>query len=230
MSWYDDDFYQEPSEFEEQINALKESLMNAIKDEQKAEIERLRKENGELQEVKRDFEKIQQDYRVKERELEWKMKEAQTEARRIRLSTLLESFGVSLYRASYEYVKVPKCNKCDEHRRIYYKTPSGKDAYEPCGCDVSNTIYVPKEMICCEFRIDRRGSDKMTAWYKSIPKKDADDDYASYESSTHLDQLYVPGMEYEKLSKWSTFFKDKDDCQRFCNWLTEQEAVKKKEG
>lgn len=58
MSYYDNDFYNEPSEFEEQIDQLKESLMNAVRDEHKAEVERLRKENAELQEVKRAFETI----------------------------------------------------------------------------------------------------------------------------------------------------------------------------
>ncbi|QSF42685.1 hypothetical protein [Paenibacillus tianjinensis] len=229
MSWYDEEFYREPSEFEEQIDALKESLMNAIKDEHKAELDKLRKENAELEVIKRDFAQIKEDYRAKERGLELKMKEAQTEARRTRLSALLESFGVTLFQAKRTSILGSKCDKCDDNRQIHYSTPSGKPAQEYCECRVYSILYVPEERICCEFKIER-GGQKMKAWYDVMPSKHDDEDYGSYRSSTHLDALYEDGMSFEKLKQHGTFFKEKADCQRYCDWLNEQEANKAKEG
>lgn len=41
--WYDEDFYDEPSEFEEQVENLKESLSKSIKNEFMEEMERIKK-------------------------------------------------------------------------------------------------------------------------------------------------------------------------------------------
>ena len=51
MSWYEDDFYNEPSEFEIQVEEFKESLAKAIKGEFLEEMGRLKEENRKLQEI-----------------------------------------------------------------------------------------------------------------------------------------------------------------------------------
>ena len=52
MSYYYDDFYNEPSEFDEKMEELKESLAGAVKSEFLEEMERLKKENKKLQGIK----------------------------------------------------------------------------------------------------------------------------------------------------------------------------------
>lgn len=219
---YDEDFYYEPSEFDQQIDEFKQSILGAVKDEYKAEMERLRKENHELQEVKTNFEIIKKDYKNKERKLELERKELGRKMRRERLSALMKDFEVVMYRATSEKAKLPKCELCDEKRKIRYKTPLGKDAYEDCVCSRGKTIYVPEEMHCSEFRIDRDGN-SMLMWYKIHQQSDYE--YASHSSSELAKEIYHEGMKYEDIkSHYYTYFSTKEQCQNYCDWLTEQES------
>ena len=54
-----DDFYSEPIDFEMQVDEFKSSLMASVKDEYKAEMARLRKENAELKPVKERMREIE---------------------------------------------------------------------------------------------------------------------------------------------------------------------------
>ncbi len=62
MEWYEEDFYEEPSEFDNAMDEFKASLMKSVKEEYVSEMERLRAENLELQSVKTYFEKIKKVY------------------------------------------------------------------------------------------------------------------------------------------------------------------------
>ena len=61
------------------------------------------------------------------------------------VANLIEEITKPLYIIDREYIKKPKCNKCDEDRKIWYKTPSGKDAYEYCDCNDSTIHFFVKE-------------------------------------------------------------------------------------
>ncbi|CAH1054073.1 hypothetical protein [Paenibacillus pseudetheri] len=143
MSYFDDDFYREPSEFEEQIDQFKESLMNAVKDEHKAEIERLRKENAELQEIKQNLETIKRDYNQKVVELDMQKRNLKNEVRRERLLELMGDLKVELFTARKNWKSGPKCEKCDERRKINFLSPSGKKLSEDCGCNNNISFYKP---------------------------------------------------------------------------------------
>ena len=54
MSWYDDDFYNEPSEFDMLVGEFKESLMKSVKESYVKEMEQLKKENEELKEFRKE--------------------------------------------------------------------------------------------------------------------------------------------------------------------------------
>ena len=62
MSYWDDEDYFEPSEFDEKIEELKEELRNSVRQEIKDEVERLRKENEELRDIKDNFSVIKADF------------------------------------------------------------------------------------------------------------------------------------------------------------------------
>lgn len=216
-----DDFYDEPSEFEQQIDEFKELLKAAVKDEFKVEMERLRNENAELHDVKNNFDQIKTEYRAKERELEAKMQKAQREARATRLADLMKDYQVSLYRADRTYNKGPKCDKCNEKRKIEFSSPSGKAMTEDCSCADSLIGFEPEEHILYEFRKHNTYDNELTVWYR---KYGSDDDGFSYSSSTVAKCIYEKGMDFEKIDRYATFFKDKEDCQAYCDWLTEKES------
>jgi hypothetical protein len=118
MSYYDEEFYYEPTEFDLMFNELKGNLTKSIKDEYITEMERLRKENAELQEVKINFDNIKNDYDRKKRELEYEYQNLKSNVRRERLNELLKDLEVELYTVGSTSKSKPKCNKCDEKRRI----------------------------------------------------------------------------------------------------------------
>lgn len=216
MSYYEEDFYYEPSEFDILVNEFKASLTKSVKEEFISKMELLEKENEELQVVKANFEEIKNDYAKKERQLENERNDLVRKVRRERLANLMKDFEVIMYRAYAGYEKPSKCDKCGERRRIKYKSPLGKDVYEDCDCNKGNTVYSPKEYICSEFKIDRNGN-AMSAWYKLKPERDYD--YALYDSSTYANTIYKSDMKNEDIEKYDTFFKSKDECQGYCDYL-----------
>lgn len=215
-NWYDAEFYHEPSEFEEQVESFKESLMNAVKEEYKAEMERLREKNKELLVYKSNFENIKTEYLRKERDLERERENMRRELRKERLSSLMEDFKVTMYQVNTEWIKPKKCDKCDENRLIHYKTPLGNDANERCTCNKSKAIYVPVEFICVRLHLDNQ-ENELTVWY-NIPTKD-DENGLKYSFSSRLDTVYSGGMDFEKLDKYGTFFNTIEECQAYCDWL-----------
>jgi hypothetical protein len=218
MSWYDEDFYYETSEFDHQVNEFKESLLKSVKEEFISEMERLKKENAELQTVKHDFEQIKRDYKNKEQKLEMERQELERKVRRERLSVLMKDFEVVMYRAYSKTELPPKCDKCDDKRRVHFKSPLGRNFTEDCECNKGELVYHPQEYICSSFSINRDGNG-MDAWYKLKPNRE--DDYASYDSSTYAKVIYHDGLKYEDIKKYDTFFKTKEECQGYCDWLNE---------
>ncbi|ETT46226.1 hypothetical protein BSK66_31650 [Paenibacillus odorifer] len=228
MGFFDGDFYREPSEFEEQIDQLKESLMNAVKDEHKVEIEWLRKENAELQEVKQNLETIKRDYNQKVVELDMQKRNLKNEVRRERLQELMGDFNAELFNPSRDRKSGPKCDKCNDKRRIPFLSPSGKEMEEDCACKNNIIFFKPTTNICSSFAI-RNG--EFIAWYKSYSIDRAD--------GMELDSLGVSGVakfiwsgeSFENITEqyYNVFFKTIEDCQSYCDWLTEKEANKLKE-
>ncbi|MEH6974550.1 hypothetical protein MHB78_14110 [Bacillus sp. FSL K6-0138] len=214
--FYEEDFYHEPSEFEMKMNELKESLLSSVKEEYVAEMNRLKKENQELQIIKVNFENIKNDYRKKRYELDCERQELKRKIRKERLSELMKDFEVTMYRADYELIEQPKCNKCNAQRKIEYLTPLGKMAYETCDCAEKEEFFIPKEFICHEFRMNNDGNN-ILAWYKS--RESCGEDYFTHEISTFAKTIYNSGMDFEKLDRWDTFFKTKEECQDYCDYM-----------
>lgn len=63
----EEEFYPE-SEYQEQIDALKEAIKNSVKSEILEEMNRLRSENEKLQGIKEHFEEVKKDYEKKKGE------------------------------------------------------------------------------------------------------------------------------------------------------------------
>lgn len=219
LSYYDEKFYYEPSEFDIQVDEFKETLTNSVKEEYVSEMERLKKENEKLQSVKENFEEIKREYENKKHQLNLEHNKLKQQVRRERLSELMKDVEVIMYRAWSKRDLPPKCNKCDDKRQIKYKTPLGKDAYENCDCSKGETVYYPREHICNEFIIDRDGS-KMNAWYKVITS--SGDEYALLDSSTFAN-IYHENLRYEDINRYNTFFKSKEECQGYCDYLNSED-------
>lgn len=216
MHYYDEEFYHEPSEFEQKMDELKESLAESIKEEWIVRMKKLGEENAELQGIKKDFDKIKADYENKERQLNYERQDLERKVRRERLSDLLKDFEVEYFTVASRSKYKPKCDKCDENRRIYYKTPSGRETYESCECASSIPVYEPIPILLSTFSI-RRGEGN--AWY-SVKYRGKDDEYLSYyEDSIHGDEVIIDEEQFEEIGyAHKTLFKTKEIAQKFCDY------------
>lgn len=127
MSYYDEDFFYEPTEFEGQLEEFKQVLTESIRDDYKEKMAQLEKENAELRVIKNDFETIKQSYEDAKRELRFERSDMERSIRRERLTELMKDFEITLYHAELKFETGPKCDKCNERRAIEYITPLGKE-------------------------------------------------------------------------------------------------------
>lgn len=215
--YYEDDFYDEPNEFEQQIEEFKKGLASCVKSEFIDEMDRLRKENAELQSVKENWEAIKSEYVKKQNQLHGEKSKLETTVRRERLSELMKDFQAIMYRAGTAYNEKPKCEKCDKNRKIYFLSPSGIKLSEDCECAHKESYFTPHVFDCCEFRVDRDNK-KIDMWFKR--NKDGGDEY--YEFSQFGKTIYNKNMKFEDINDDETFFKDELDCKIYCDWLNSQ--------
>lgn len=215
MSYYDEEFYHEPSEFDMLLHEFKESLTKSIKEEYIDKMNKIQAENKELQEVKANFEAIKKDYESKKHELSREYEQKKHDVRRERLHQLMKDFEVELYSVSSRGKKKPKCDKCDEKRRIYYTTPLGKETYEKCECDTSIQTYEPIKTILKTFSIrDGEGS----AWYTIQDEGKYDEYLKYYDDSISGQELITDEAQFEDAGyAYRTLFKTKELAQKFCD-------------
>lgn len=217
MYEWDDEFYNEPSGFDIQVDAFKQTLLNTVKDEYKAEMEQLRKENAELQDVKMRMVEIEKEHNQKMYEIDRMKTNLKMEVRRERLKELMGDFRVELFRAYSRNRKPQKCDKCDEYRRIWYKTPSGKNAYEECECAKGAVYFEPSGMMCSSFEV-RNGN--FVAWYKELDGNEDGMKFA-FDADSRVPKNIYSGQDFSEIeSHYDMYFKNKDECQAYCDWLT----------
>ena len=129
----EEEFYPE-SEYQEQIDALKEAIKSSVKSEILEEMNRLRAENEKLQGIKEHFEEVKRDYEKKKDECDRIIRNAECNAKKMRLSELMKDHKVAKWKVGRELVYGPKCCKCNSDRSIEVRLPSGRIAEDECEC------------------------------------------------------------------------------------------------
>lgn len=227
MSWYDEDFYDEPSEFDEKMEELKESIAKSVKSEVLEEMERLRAENKQLQEVKEKFEQIKREYDRKKHECEIAMREAEENAKQMRLKEMLDKYKLILWEPSAKLLYGPKCDKCDCDRYVEITLPSGRTANDYCECSRgSKTVMVPKRLVRHEIG-ERDG--RMVAWYRECRSTDGyyydlDRSFSIY-AERALVKPGTPPDVLEASGKKEFLFQSEEECLAYCKYVNEKNRV-----
>lgn len=216
--FYEEEFYNEPNEFEKQINEFKECLLKSVKQEYLSEMEQLKKENKELQVVKENLNTIKKEYKEKSRRLDRERHNMEMDLKRKRLSELMKDSEVILYKVCASRLELEKCSQCNENRKVEYITPLGNKAYEDCSCSIRKTVYIPREYIRYSFALVNTGGQQyVSAYYR---KRESDrDEYFTYDDSVRVENIYSLEMEFDQLDIYNTFFKTVDECQSYCDFL-----------
>lgn len=218
MNYYDEDFYTQPCEFEEKIEELKAELASSVQKKFLDEINTLREEIESLREFRDQKKAYDRELAQAKQQYEIKMREAERVASRKKLKDLLSLFSVTGYRVHTEYVPGPKCDKCDDNRKIHYISPVGRKMVEDCLCAAKTPVHSPKEVALVSFT----ASDKLSSTY--FDRTSEDRDYDRYDLCAEMyDKDKKP---FEEINWYRVVFLKKEDCQRYCDWLNEMEAQK----
>lgn len=223
---FEDNF--EPSLYDQNLSEFYKKMKDALKDHVKVNIEYIENENDTLKEKISNLQKKNRDLQRKINVLEGERQNFLNEARRMRLSELMKDFEHIYYYADYEYIIGPKCEKCNDERRIAYTTPSGRNLSEACECSENEKKKYSPQMISCSSFDVRNG--KFFAWYKKYNKKD--EDCNAYSSSEVVDKkdIYSKEVNFDDMNNERpnlTKFIDIDDCQRYCDYLNSKQEFSK---
>lgn len=233
MNYYDYEDYYEPSEFEEKMEELKKTLKESVKEEICNRIKELEEENMRLRGIKENWDKLESEYKSMYVALEREKNSYKQSAAQMRLNQLFEATGMNviLYKPSGTYVYKPKCDKCDDKRKIHYVSPQGRNCEENCMCADRYYKYVPSPQFLCEFRVNRYRNNNnkypLMMWFKEYRESNSDYDGYTYDSSTYCTFIYN-GEDYEFVKTehpYDVFFREELECLKYCDWLNAQNGI-----
>lgn len=223
----DEDFFGEPSEFEQQVEEFKASLRKSVKEEFLQRMEALEKENADLREFRDQRDRVMRECDQKVANAKREAREAEEKWKKARLHQLLGDFLTDGWRVDFTYEKGPKCDQCDENRFLHFKTPRGRDLTEECDCAKTFLVCHPKKVVLSKLYVKKKifGSGCDYNWwgrYYTVENSETEDRY------TIMDDVYESGFcDFEKVNnQYRAVFLSEEDCQRYCDWLNEQEAKK----
>lgn len=227
--YYDEDFYNEPSEYDQMVEEFRDSLMKSVKQGFLDKMNRLEKENAELREVKENWESMKRSYEQKNRELAYKLEQERQNMRRERLAQLFEQCGMNvvLFKPKASSFQMDKCDKCDKDRRIHFKSPSGKDMTENCACAKWYYPFLPVSYQLIKFKRLYEPDRLVTAFYQD----ESTEEYDYYSEITPRCKHLYTGQPFEELyesAQADVFFENEDQCRAYCDYLNKVKKTPKK--
>ena len=232
---YYDDFYNEPSEADIYIEELKDKIRTEVKEDIINELEKLRKENKELQDVKNNINKLEKEYNQKKNELEKEYQEKQRTLMKRPLNELLEIIKEEYYCIIRPYDYIPKCDKCNEKRRLELVDVYGRKHEVNCVCNkMEHKLFEVKTKYIGTIKEISKRNGKMCIWTSFTWSKSAYEQY-DYINGIYFDKEYII-YNYEQLEKKIAnkskkdiienvyrkyYFVNKEDAEKFAKWLNE---------
>lgn len=172
------------------------------------QIENLKNENNRLEAQIKELSLIKKNWDEKIKEI-----------RHTRLKELLKDVQECAYRVDYEYEYANvKCDKCDDERKIHFRSPSGKELTEPCPCSSKVERYFLQEIPI--YRIEtysRYGKEQISTIY--IYQKEEDED--KYSQTQFRDEL-----DNETISNkyaWHPVFLNKERAEDYVRFKNAEE-------
>lgn len=220
MGYYEPDCgYYEPSEFEEEIEKLKQCLRDSVS----KEIEELKAENARMKDIVDNYDAKMEELENLKWEQEWKAKllrqDIEAEIRKQRLSELLEPYKEYLWGVDCDYVQGKKCSKCDANRMIHFKSPQGNDCTEKCSCAVAKKVFKVVKLNVVELHLDEYSHKLSGHWCEEKRYGQEDDDYSLISESQVKERMYH-GQPYKEIKRsYMVYFKTEEEAQGYVEWL-----------
>lgn len=209
--------------YDEETNEIIEAIKSGIKKEFIEKMESLEKENWELRDVKERIESMEYEHNQKLKEME---KEQQNLLRKIKESSFAEIMKIlsePLYVVKRNSHMIPKCNLCDDNRKVDFTSSDGRKIKGPCVCNKFITSYRPERVMAVSFYSKRNFRDlhQEVIFIDSTDEQDETTVSFTYNSS-----LFVKGEEdYPDIKKHPQryIFRTLEDAQAFCDYQNQRE-------
>ena len=218
-----EEYFDDCSEFDAKIKEFKDSLRNAVKQEYQDKIEYLEKELAKLKDIKTNWSTIIAELNEGKKEVELAKKKAIVEARKMRLSELLKDNFLTAYagKSSINHVH-EKCDKCDEHGYIHFKSPQGYDLQEQCMCRAEiKHVYSITEASVVKFVSDNISMGKTTSvYYRYEHQISSYDDEDRFSLTTNI----CDNTPFAEIRPHNAVFLNKETAQAYCDWLNTNEG------
>lgn len=225
MSYCYDDFYDEPTEFDERVEEFKESLMGSIKYKFLNRLKSLEKENERLYEENKDLEKLKDECVQKKRDYDIAILNAKAEVKNATLEELLEEYKCVLYMAKNESLFLKKCNKCNKSREVEIILPSGKVIEDSCECNKSFQGFYPETVVLYEIEKNKCSPNEIRFYYQK--SKISKNSFKLLEGIDYLanDNLVKQGTEFEDIKTETPLFYTYEECLAYCKYQNKKNGV-----
>lgn len=240
MSYFDEEDFYEPSEGELFFDEMKEKFREILCEDVNSELSRLTKENAELRKTVKEYNDKKMELSRRERDIQYKEDNLRRDVEKeFYNKTMEEVFEHLLEDSEVWYAEhipheKPKCNLCNEERKLIATYPNGEIVKKQCDC--ARPIYVYEPMISVNKQIKfhkaykpRYMDHKKCYFTKNYrPNKDyaeAYDCYNEFRIENIFDEFNDDVKEYHETKRYNekVAFRNKESCQKYCDWLNEKQ-------
>ena len=230
-----DDYY-DPSEGELFFDEMKEKFREILREDVNSELSRLTKENAELRKIVKEYNDKKMELTRRERDVQYKEDNLKRDVEREFYSkTMDEVFEHLLEDSEVWYAErvpheKPKCDLCNEEREMIATYPNGEIVKKQCDCAKPTYVYEPVISVNKQIKFHKsyKSSGKKCYFTKNYkPNKgyaEAYDYYCEFRIEKIYNDFNDEVKEYHKAKRYSEkiAFRNKEACQKYCDWLNEE--------
>ena len=124
-----------------------------------------------------------------------------------------------------EFVLPPKCEHCNDDRMVTATFPDGTTMTKVCKCGYKESLYVPREVNLEQMRIRKS--------QRSSEPIDVVLQYGEVDSSVEIINVFDKFGEEAEIAYCNSgihkmAFSDREECQKFCEWVSKKKKEKQK--
>lgn len=232
---YFEEYFSENDEVVAEIVDIAKGLVSAeIKDKltsQENTIKELEEELSFYKNYQEEKKSLDREIAKIKRESEAAYNKGYEECRKKRLQNLLDLQHYWAISYERDYIN-PKCDKCDDERKIHFFSPSGKEYTEPCECSKTKIYFYPKISDMVTFIFGYNSNDNKPARYYARPEYKqcgqtrqefsawSDNKIWVYENADTLE--HILNEHNSSVKNYLDYaFETEAECQKYADWLNE---------
>lgn len=225
MSYYEDyDDYYEPTLAEEIFEEAKMKLEQALKKEFAEKIQEAEKISKRQDEIEDKLFRRECNLNRRERELESKFRDIENEFAKKKLGELMamlqKYLGQTYYQVTHYGELKPKCDACNDKRKLDITLPDGSTKSIDCSCNKYIYRYRVEEKEMIEIKISKDGRQQKVR----LQYRDSDDDIESVNPTYDFHEKFADVK--DKNSSYRVFYTNKEEAQKHADYLNKLKELR----